>query len=92
VVATLANRQQGIGPGMSRNDPLRSELTEVCRLSGAKLSIPTELPAGCRQFLHLTRPKEGYPQNSKSLPAGSNSSKRGLTIRGMFTPLDQTWE
>ena len=31
-------------------------------------------------------PKPRYPQNSKSLPAGSNSSKRGLTIRGMFTP------
>ena len=25
-------------------------------------------------------------KNSKSLLAGSNSSKRGLTIRGMFTP------
>jgi hypothetical protein len=33
-----------------------------------------------------------YPQNSKSLPAGSNSSKRGLTVRGMFTPSDQKWE
>jgi len=30
--------------------------------------------------------KSRYPQNSKSLPAGSNSSKRGLAIRGMFTP------
>jgi hypothetical protein len=27
-----------------------------------------------------------YQQNSKSLPAESNSSKRGLTIRGMFMP------
>jgi serine/threonine protein kinase len=25
-------------------------------------------------------------------PGESNSSKRGLTIRGMFTPSDQTWE
>jgi hypothetical protein len=30
--------------------------------------------------------KSHYRQNSKNLPAGSNSSKRGLTIRGMFTP------
>ena len=30
--------------------------------------------------------KPRYPQNSKSLPARSNSSKRGLAIRGMFTP------
>jgi hypothetical protein len=33
-----------------------------------------------------------YPQNSKSLLAGSNSSKRGLTVRGMFTPSDRKWE
>jgi hypothetical protein len=30
--------------------PLRSELTRVFRPSGAKLPIPTELLAGCRQF------------------------------------------
>ena len=30
--------------------------------------------------------KSRYPQNSKSLPAGSNSSKRGLTVRDTFTP------
>jgi hypothetical protein len=39
--------------------------------------------------LRLTRPWEAQgsrcPQNSKSLLAESNSSKRGLTIRGMFT-------
>jgi hypothetical protein len=32
------------------------------------------------------------PQNSKSLPAGSNSSKRGLNVRGMFTTSDRARE
>jgi hypothetical protein len=32
--------------------------------------------------------KSNYRQNSKNLPAGSNSSKRGLTVRGMFPPSD----
>jgi hypothetical protein len=30
--------------------------------------------------------KSRYPQNSKSLPVRSNSSKKRLSIRGMFTP------
>src|SRR6266404_1308985 len=34
----------------------------------------------------------GHPQNSKSLQAESNSSKRGLTIHGTFTPSDRAWE
>ena len=33
-----------------------------------------------------------YPQNSKSVLAGSNSSKTGLTVRGMFTPSNRKWE
>jgi hypothetical protein len=68
--------------------PLRSELTEVFRPSAAKLPI-LEHRAGCRQFApdpSLGAHKLRHPQNSKSLPAGSNSSKRGLTIRGTFTP------
>jgi hypothetical protein len=39
--------------------PLRSELTRVFRLSGAKLPIPTELLAGCRQFAPDPSPKRG---------------------------------
>jgi hypothetical protein len=39
--------------------------------------------------LRLTRSpgahKSRYPQNSKSLPAGSSSSKKGLTVRETFT-------
>ena len=75
--------------------PLRSELTEVFWLSGAKLRFSMELLAGWRQFApdpSLGAHKSHYPQNSKGLLAGSNSSKRGLTTRGMFTPSDQTWE
>jgi hypothetical protein len=36
--------------------------------------------------------KSRHPKKSKSLPAGSNSSKKCLTVRGMFTPSGQTWE
>jgi hypothetical protein len=39
----------------------------------------------CR-FRELGAHKSRHPQNSKSLPAKSNSSKSGLTIRGMFNP------
>ncbi len=70
--------------------PLWSELTEVFQLP-----IPTELPAGWQQFAanpSLGAHKSRYPQNTKGLLAGSNSSKRGLTVRGMFMPSDQTWE
>ena len=73
--------------GMSRNAALTSEQTEAFRLSGAKLR-PTEIIAEYRQFAadpSLREYKSRYPQNSKSVPAGSNPSKRGLTIRGMFT-------
>jgi hypothetical protein len=46
--------------------------------------------------LRLTRPRGAYiwpyRQNSKSLPAKSNSSKRGLAIRSTLTPSDRTWE
>jgi hypothetical protein len=30
--------------------------------------------------------KSRSPQKSKNVPVGSNSSKRGVTIHGMFTP------
>jgi hypothetical protein len=75
--------------------PLRSELAGRFPLLGAKLPIPTQLVAGSQQF--APDPSRGahkwpYRQNSKSLPAGSNSSKKGLTIRGMFTTSDQTRE
>jgi hypothetical protein len=74
--------------------PLRSELTRVFRPSGAQLPIPTELLAGCRQFApapSLGTHKWRYPQNSKTLPTESNSSKRGLTVRGMFAPSGRPW-
>jgi hypothetical protein len=56
--------------------PFSSEPTEAFRL-------PDSLEA------HESR---RHPKKSKSLPAGSNSSKKYLTVRGMFTPSGQTWE
>ncbi len=59
------------------------------RISGAKLPIPRELLAGYPQLApdpSVGVHKSPYPQNSKSLSTKSNSSKRGLTIRGTFTP------
>jgi hypothetical protein len=49
-----------------------------------RLPCPVEIPAGYRQFA----PKSGSPQNSKSLPAGSSSSKKSLNVRGTFTTSD----
>jgi hypothetical protein len=46
VIAALANRQHGIGQGMSRTAPARSELTEVFERSATIVPIPTELLAG----------------------------------------------
>jgi hypothetical protein len=89
VVAALANRQQGIRQGMSGNAPAQKRASKGILAIGAKLRIRRELLAECRQFApdpSLGAHKLRYPQNSKSLPAKSNSSKRGLTIRGMFTP------
>jgi hypothetical protein len=56
---------------------------------GVKLPIPRELLAGYPQLApdpSVGVHKSPYPQNSKSLSTKSNSSKRGLTIRGTFTP------
>jgi hypothetical protein len=69
---------------------MRSGLEEArSRYREAKLPISTGPLTGSRQFApdpSLGGHKWRYPQNSKSLPAESNSSKKGLTIRGMFTP------
>src|SRR5258708_38364647 len=63
--------------------PRGSELTKVFWRSGVILPPPMELLAGCRQFAPPPPPAAHKPRkNSKSLPAESNSSKRGLTIRG----------
>jgi hypothetical protein len=53
--------------------------TVVQRLLG-----PAEIPDGSRQFAA----KSGCPQNSKSFPAGSSSSKKSLIVRGTFTTSD----
>src|SRR6266436_1909915 len=74
---------------MSGNAPAQERTSRVFRLSGAKSPIPRDLLDGYRQFApdpSLGAHRSRYPQNSKCLPVASNSSKRGLTIRGTFTP------
>src|SRR5712671_2700117 len=69
--------------------PAQERTSRVFRLSGAKSRIPRDLLDGYRQFEpdpSLGAYRSRHPQNSKSLPAKSNSSKSGLTIRGTFTP------
>src|SRR5712671_6048549 len=85
----LANRRQGIRQCVSGNAHAQERTSSVFRLSGAKSQTPGKLLGGYRQFEpdpSLGAHKSRHPQNSKSLPAKSNSSKRGLAIRGMFTP------
>jgi hypothetical protein len=63
--------------------------SRVFQPSGAKSQIPRDPLDGYRQFEpdpSLGAHKSRHPQNSKSLPAKANSSKRGLTIRGTLTP------
>src|SRR5882724_2218857 len=85
----LANRRQGIRQCVSGNAHAQERTSRVFRLSGAKSQTPGKLLGGYRQFEpdpSLGAHNSRHPQNSKSLPAKSNSSKRGLTIRGTFTP------
>src|ERR1700730_4651856 len=73
---------------MSGNAPAQKRASKGILAISAKLQTPGELLGGYRQFEpdpSLGAHKSRHPQNSKSLPAKSNSSKRGLTIRGTFT-------